>query len=98
MQVQPGRFTHRAGLPGTRGNGTSWNKEGHPLPPEKCSTLSENFTVLRIREGEKSDCGFYSCNVSNVISWKEAALNLTVIGQPCPAQWLQLGVPGFSPA
>ncbi|NWR53920.1 CEA15 protein, partial [Bucorvus abyssinicus] len=60
----------------------SWKKEGHPLPPEKCSVLSENFTVLRIREGDKSDCGFYSCNVSNVISWKEAALNLTVTGQP----------------
>ncbi|NXE81013.1 HECAM protein, partial [Cochlearius cochlearius] len=58
----------------------SWKKEGRPLPPEKCYQLSENITVLQIRNGEKSDCGSYSCNVSNEISWKEAALNLTVTG------------------
>ncbi|XP_064884206.1 natural killer cell receptor 2B4 isoform X2 [Columba livia] len=58
----------------------TWKKEGQPLPPEKCSLLSGNTTVLQIRSGEKSDCGSYSCNVSNVISWKEAALNLTVTG------------------
>ncbi|NXW84623.1 CEAM6 protein, partial [Alopecoenas beccarii] len=58
----------------------TWKKEGHPLPPEKRSLLSGNITVLQIRSGEKSDCGSYSCNVSNVISWKEAALNLTVTG------------------
>ncbi|KAF1460795.1 Hepatocyte cell adhesion molecule, partial [Pygoscelis antarcticus] len=58
----------------------SWKKEGRPLPPEKCCLLSRNDTVLQIRNGEKSDCGSYSCNVSNVISWKEAALNLTVTG------------------
>ncbi|NXV22592.1 HECA2 protein, partial [Cepphus grylle] len=59
----------------------SWKKDGHPLPPEKCYLLSEKDTVLQIRNGEKSDCGSYSCNVSNVISWKEAALDLTVTGQ-----------------
>ncbi|KFR14180.1 hypothetical protein N306_12048, partial [Opisthocomus hoazin] len=58
----------------------SWKKDGHPLPPEKCHGLSGDLTVLQIRKGEKSDCGSYSCNVSNVISWKEAALNLTVTG------------------
>ncbi|NXQ99409.1 CD48 protein, partial [Sagittarius serpentarius] len=62
----------------------SWKKEGRPLPPEECYLLSENGTVLQIRKGEKSDCGFYSCNVSNVISWKEAALNLTVTGLTPP--------------
>ncbi|KFW07480.1 hypothetical protein N326_03084, partial [Eurypyga helias] len=58
----------------------SWKKEGHPLPPEKCHLLAGNVTVLQIRNGEKSDCGSYSCNVSNAISWKETALNLTVTG------------------
>ncbi|NXP04945.1 CEAM6 protein, partial [Thinocorus orbignyianus] len=58
----------------------SWKKDGHPLPPEKCYGLSGNMTVLRIRRGEKSDCGSFSCNISNVISWKEADLNLTVTG------------------
>ena len=58
----------------------SWKKEGRPLPPEKCHLLSGNITVLQLRNREKSDCGSYSCNVSNVISWKEAALNLTVPG------------------
>ncbi|NXT40066.1 HECA2 protein, partial [Pelecanoides urinatrix] len=60
----------------------SWKKEGRPLPPEKCHLLSGNATVLQIRNGEKSDCGSYSCNVSDGISWKEAALNLTVTGEP----------------
>ncbi|NWW83737.1 HECAM protein, partial [Rhynochetos jubatus] len=58
----------------------SWKKGGHPLPPEKCYLHSGNTTVLQIRKGEKSDCGSYSCNVSNAISWKETALNLTVTG------------------
>ncbi|NXN62980.1 HECAM protein, partial [Himantopus himantopus] len=58
----------------------SWKKDGHPLPPEKFCLLSADHKLLRIRNGEKSDCGSYSCNVSNVISWKEAVLNLTVTG------------------
>ncbi|XP_069723980.1 uncharacterized protein [Phaenicophaeus curvirostris] len=58
----------------------SWKKDGHPLSPEKCYLLSENITVLQIRNGKKSDCGTYSCNISNVISWKEATLNLTMTG------------------
>ncbi|NWX15954.1 HECAM protein, partial [Aegotheles bennettii] len=60
----------------------SWQKEGHPLPPEECCGLSGNLTVLQIRRAEKSDCGSYSCTVSNELSWKEAALNLTLTGQP----------------
>uniref|UniRef100_A0A8C3IZZ7 Ig-like domain-containing protein n=1 Tax=Calidris pygmaea TaxID=425635 RepID=A0A8C3IZZ7_9CHAR len=56
----------------------SWKKDGRPLSPEKCYGLSGD--TLQIRKGEKSDCGSFSCNVSNVISWKEAELNLTVTG------------------
>ncbi|NXH71998.1 CEA15 protein, partial [Hydrobates tethys] len=67
----------------------SWKKEGRPLSPEKCHLLSGNITVLQIRNGEKSDCGSYSCNVSNVISWKEAALNLTVTGLTPPLHHVQ---------
>ncbi|NXX73641.1 HECAM protein, partial [Urocolius indicus] len=58
----------------------SWKKEGRPLPPEKFHLLSGNIMVLHIRNGEVSDCGSYSCNVSNIISWKETVLNLTVTG------------------
>uniref|UniRef100_A0A8B9SEV7 Ig-like domain-containing protein n=1 Tax=Apteryx owenii TaxID=8824 RepID=A0A8B9SEV7_APTOW len=71
-------------LPKGRVDTISWKKEGRPLPPERCYQLSENITVLRIGKGEKADCGSYSCNVSNVISWKEAVLNLTVVGLPLP--------------
>ncbi|XP_075018685.1 uncharacterized protein LOC142087859 isoform X5 [Calonectris borealis] len=67
----------------------SWRKEGRPLPPEKCHLLSGNITVLQIRNAEKSDCGSYSCNVSNAISWKEAALNLTVTGLTPPLRHVQ---------
>ncbi|NWS76913.1 CEAM6 protein, partial [Crotophaga sulcirostris] len=58
----------------------SWKKDGRPLPPEKCYIHPGNITVLQIRNGGKSDCGSYSCNVSNVISWKKATLNVTVTG------------------
>ncbi|NXN27392.1 HECA2 protein, partial [Nycticryphes semicollaris] len=58
----------------------SWKKDGYPLPPEKCYGLSGDGTMLWIRSGDKLDCGCFSCNVSNVISWKEADLNLTVTG------------------
>ncbi|KAM7160362.1 hepatic and glial cell adhesion molecule-like isoform 2-T3 [Macrochelys suwanniensis] len=55
-----------------------WKKEGHPLPQERYYLLSENHSVLHIGKGEKSDCGSYSCNVSNEISWQESLLYLTI--------------------
>lgn len=58
----------------------SWKKDGHPLPPEKFSQITGKTAVLQIRKAEKSDCGSYSCIINNSISWKEAALNLTVTG------------------
>ncbi|XP_014426482.2 neural cell adhesion molecule 1-like isoform X1 [Pelodiscus sinensis] len=61
-----------------------WEKEGAPLPQERCYLLSENRSVLRIERGEKSTCGSYSCNASNEISWKEASLNLIIVGIPPP--------------
>ncbi|XP_074962471.1 uncharacterized protein LOC142063050 isoform X4 [Phalacrocorax aristotelis] len=67
----------------------SWKKDGHPLPPEKFCLLSENITKLQIRKAEKSDCGSYSCNVSNAISWKEAARNLVVTGLTPPLHHMQ---------
>ncbi|XP_053931128.1 hepatocyte cell adhesion molecule-like isoform X14 [Cuculus canorus] len=67
----------------------SWKKDGRPLPAEKCYLLSENITVLWIRNGEKSDCGTYSCNISNMISWKEATLNLMVTGLTPPLHHAQ---------
>ncbi|KAI6078423.1 Natural killer cell receptor 2B4 [Aix galericulata] len=58
----------------------SWKKDGHPLPPEKFSQITGKTTVLQIRKAEKSDCSSYSCIINNSISWKVAALNLTVTG------------------
>lgn len=58
----------------------SWKKDGCLLPPEKHFLLSGNLTELQIRNGEKLDCGSYSCSLSKPIMWKEAALNLVVIG------------------
>ncbi|XP_062440344.1 uncharacterized protein LOC134145138 isoform X2 [Rhea pennata] len=77
-------------LPKGRVDVISWKKEGHLLPLERCYQLSENNTVLRIAKGEKADCGSYSCNVSNEISWKEAVLNLTVVGLPRPLRYAQI--------
>ncbi|NXX52297.1 HECA2 protein, partial [Scopus umbretta] len=67
----------------------SWKKDGHPLPPEKCYLLSGNNTMLQIRNGQKSDCGSYSCNISNAVSWKEATLSLTVTGLTPPLHHVQ---------
>ncbi|XP_065412475.1 uncharacterized protein LOC101942090 isoform X5 [Chrysemys picta bellii] len=63
-----------------------WEKEGGPLPQERCYLLSENDSVLHIGKGEKSDCGFYSCNVSNDISWQESSLNLIIVGISPPLE------------
>lgn len=67
-------------LEGTVDN-IDWEKEGGPLPPERCYFLSENRSALHIRKGEKLDCGSYSCNVSNEISWKESSLSLIIVGK-----------------
>uniref|UniRef100_A0A8D0LCF8 Ig-like domain-containing protein n=1 Tax=Sphenodon punctatus TaxID=8508 RepID=A0A8D0LCF8_SPHPU len=55
-----------------------WEKEGEPLPLERCYLLSENRSVLYIRRAEKPECGSFSCNVSNKVSWKESSLDLTL--------------------
>ncbi|XP_068552708.1 uncharacterized protein [Anas acuta] len=67
-----------------------WKKDGHPLPPEKFSQITGKTAVLQIRNAEKSDCGSYSCIINNSISWKEAALNLTMTGLTPPARAAQM--------
>ncbi|XP_044885439.1 CD276 antigen-like [Mauremys mutica] len=57
-----------------------WKKDGKHLPQERDFHLSKNLSILNIPEGQKSDCGSYSCNVSNEISWQESSLNLTIAG------------------
>uniref|UniRef100_F6Z724 Ig-like domain-containing protein n=1 Tax=Ornithorhynchus anatinus TaxID=9258 RepID=F6Z724_ORNAN len=64
-----------------------WMKDGQPLPPEKCYQLSDNQSVLSIKKLERSDCGSFSCNVSNEIQWQEASLNVSVQGIPSNFQW-----------
>ncbi|NWI70332.1 CD48 protein, partial [Todus mexicanus] len=58
----------------------TWKKDGQPLPPDRVSHLSGSLSVLYLRPAKKSDCGVYSCNASNGISWEEASLNVTVAG------------------
>ncbi|NXA45956.1 CEAM6 protein, partial [Nothocercus julius] len=60
----------------------SWKKDGRPLPPERLHHLYKNGAVLQIEKGERADCGSYSCNVSNAVSWKEAELDVMVVGLP----------------
>ncbi|NWS49618.1 CEAM6 protein, partial [Probosciger aterrimus] len=62
----------------------SWEKDGCLLPPEKHFLFSGNLTKLQTRNGKKLDCSSYSCNISNPISWKEAALDLVIIGLAPP--------------
>lgn len=62
----------------------SWKKDGHSLTSQNYYQLTQNFTELWVRNGEKSNCGSYSCNVSNAISWEEATFNLTITGLSPP--------------
>lgn len=61
----------------------AWKKDGQPLPPGGGFHLSDNLSVLYLRPAKKSDCGSYSCNASNGISWQETSLNVTVAGDHC---------------
>ncbi|NXF35300.1 CD48 protein, partial [Nyctibius bracteatus] len=58
----------------------AWKKDGQPLPPDRGVRLSDSLGVLYLRPAKKSDCGSYSCNASNGISWQEASLNVTIAG------------------
>ncbi|KFP75380.1 CD48 antigen, partial [Acanthisitta chloris] len=58
----------------------TWKKDGQPLPPDRGFHLSDSCSVLYLRPAKKSDCGSYSCNASNGISWQEISLNVTIAG------------------
>nr|XP_026653240.1 uncharacterized protein LOC113460126 isoform X1 [Zonotrichia albicollis] len=58
----------------------AWKKDGQPLLPDRVSQLSSSCSVLYLRPAKKSDCGSYSCNASNGISWQETSLEVTIEG------------------
>ncbi|XP_031410524.1 uncharacterized protein LOC104912189 isoform X2 [Meleagris gallopavo] len=64
----------------------TWKKDGQMLPPDRSYHLSGSLSVLHLRMVKKSDCGSYSCNASNGISWQETSLNVTVAGLSPPLQ------------
>ncbi|XP_040555184.1 uncharacterized protein LOC422295 isoform X1 [Gallus gallus] len=64
----------------------TWKKDGQMLPPDRSYHLSGSLSVLHLRVAKKSDCGSYSCNASNGISWQETSLNVTVAGLSPPLQ------------
>ncbi|NWR38312.1 HMCN1 protein, partial [Tachuris rubrigastra] len=59
----------------------TWKKDGQPLPPDRGFHISNSRSVLYLRPAKKSDCGSYSCNASNRISWQETSLNITIAGE-----------------
>ncbi|NXI34648.1 PSG22 protein, partial [Galbula dea] len=58
----------------------TWKKDGQLLPLDRVLHLSSSLSILYLRSAKKSDCGSYSCNASNGISWEETSLNITVAG------------------
>lgn len=58
----------------------TWSKDGQPLAPDRVSWLSSSHSVLYLRPAKRSDCGSYSCNASNRISWQETSLEVTIEG------------------
>ncbi|NWI01112.1 HECA2 protein, partial [Tichodroma muraria] len=63
-----------------RADTITWKKDGQPLPPDRVSQLSSSRSILYLRPAKKSDCGSYSCNASNKISWQETSLEVTIEG------------------
>ncbi|XP_064884213.1 endothelial cell-selective adhesion molecule isoform X6 [Columba livia] len=64
----------------------AWKKDRQPLPPDRGFRLSNSLSILYLRPAKKSDCGSYSCNASNGISWQETSLNITIAGLSPPLQ------------
>lgn len=62
----------------------TWRKDGQPLGPGRVSQVSSGRSVLYLRPATRTDCGSYSCNASNGISWKETSLKVTVEGLTAP--------------
>ncbi|NWZ28122.1 HECA2 protein, partial [Asarcornis scutulata] len=58
----------------------TWKKDGQALPRGRGFHVSGSLSILHLRAVKKSDCGSYSCNASNGISWQETSLNVTVAG------------------
>ncbi|NWS05081.1 HECAM protein, partial [Motacilla alba] len=67
-------------VPEGRVDTITWKKDGQPLLPDRVSQLSSSHSVLYLRPAKKSDCGSYSCNASNGISWQENSLEVTIEG------------------
>uniref|UniRef100_A0A493TXA9 Ig-like domain-containing protein n=1 Tax=Anas platyrhynchos platyrhynchos TaxID=8840 RepID=A0A493TXA9_ANAPP len=62
----------------------TWKKDGQALPRGRGFHVSGSLSILHLRAVKKSDCGSYSCNASNGISWQETSLNVTVAGLSPP--------------
>ncbi|NXP58893.1 HECA2 protein, partial [Chloropsis cyanopogon] len=58
----------------------TWKKDGQPLLPDRVSQMSSSHSILYLRPAKKLDCGSYSCNASNGISWQETSLEVTIEG------------------
>ncbi|NXM44708.1 CD48 protein, partial [Gymnorhina tibicen] len=58
----------------------TWKKDGWPLPPARAAQLSGSRSVLYLRPARGPDCGSYSCNASNAISWQETSLDVSIEG------------------
>ncbi|NWU20166.1 HECAM protein, partial [Dyaphorophyia castanea] len=58
----------------------TWKKDGRPLAPGRAAQLWGGRSVLHLRPARRSDCGSYSCNASNGLSWQETSLNVTIEG------------------
>ncbi|XP_018862023.1 hemicentin-2-like isoform X1 [Parus major] len=58
----------------------TWRKDGQPLSPGRAPRLSGSRSVLHLSPATRSDCGSYSCNASNGISWQETSLKVTIEG------------------
>nr|XP_021147145.1 uncharacterized protein LOC102096347 isoform X1 [Columba livia] len=73
-------------VPEGRVDTIAWKKDRQPLPPDRGFRLSNSLSILYLRPAKKSDCGSYSCNASNGISWQETSLNITIAGLSPPLQ------------
>ncbi|NXD31028.1 HMCN1 protein, partial [Spelaeornis formosus] len=65
---------------GGRMDTITWRKDGQLLSADRVSQEPGSRSILHLSLASKSDCGSYSCNASNGISWQETSLEVTVEG------------------
>ncbi|XP_060765113.1 HEPACAM family member 2-like isoform X2 [Neoarius graeffei] len=84
VSSSPGSLTLTCGIKGEF-QLLQWFRNGLPLPEDQGFSFSENKTTMRVSHPNSSDCGTYTCRVSNENGKSEVqvSINGNSTGFPC---------------